>query len=98
MPTVTWANEKLGKLTFWLHVAVRRGIRPSVDDQLGITSRASPDSSGYIFATQTQRFCSSYPLFKRHADVLGLRAKITLARQVGATGNLRQALKIARES
>ncbi len=42
---------------------------PSVDDQLGITPRASPDSSGYIFAAQPQRFCSSCPLFKRHADV-----------------------------
>jgi hypothetical protein len=27
-------------------------IRPSVDDQLGITLMASSDSSGYIFATQ----------------------------------------------
>jgi hypothetical protein len=52
MLTVTWANDKRGKSTFWLQAAVRRGIWPSVDDQLGITPRASSDSSGYIFATQ----------------------------------------------
>jgi hypothetical protein len=52
MLAVTWANDKRGKSVFWLHTAVRRGIWPSVDDQLGITPRASSDSSGYIFATQ----------------------------------------------
>jgi hypothetical protein len=49
---VTWANDEQGKSVFWLHAAVRRGIWPSVDDRLGITPRASPDSSGYILATQ----------------------------------------------
>jgi len=52
MLAVTWANDTRGKSVFWLHTAVRRGIWPSVDDQLGITPRASSDSSGYIFATQ----------------------------------------------
>jgi hypothetical protein len=52
MLTVTWANDALGKSAFWLHAAFRRGIWPSVDDQLGITQRASSDSSGYIFAAQ----------------------------------------------
>jgi hypothetical protein len=37
MPTVTWANDARGKSVFWLHVAVRHGTWPSVDDQLGIT-------------------------------------------------------------
>ena len=41
MLAVTWANDKRGKSVFWLHTAVRRGIWPSVDDQLGITPRAS---------------------------------------------------------
>jgi hypothetical protein len=36
----------------WLHTAIPRGIWPSVDDQLGITPRASSDSSGYIFAAE----------------------------------------------
>ena len=43
MLAVTWANDKRGKSVFWLHTAVRRGIWPSVDDQLGITPRASSD-------------------------------------------------------
>jgi hypothetical protein len=37
---------------FWLHAAVWRGIWPPVDDQLGITPKASSDSSGYIFAAE----------------------------------------------
>ena len=53
MLAVTWANDTRGKSVFWLHAAVRRGIWPSVDDQLGITPRASSDSSGYIFAAET---------------------------------------------
>jgi hypothetical protein len=52
MLAVTWANDARGKSVFWLHAAVRRSIWPSVDDQLGITTRASSDSSGYILATQ----------------------------------------------
>jgi hypothetical protein len=52
MLAVTWANDVRGKSVFWLHAAVRRGIWPSVDDQLGITLRVSSDSSGYIFAPQ----------------------------------------------
>jgi hypothetical protein len=52
MLAVTWANDKRDKSVFWLHAAVRRGIWPSVDDQLGITQMASSDSSGYIFVTQ----------------------------------------------
>jgi hypothetical protein len=52
MLAVTWVNDKQGKSVFWLHAAVRRGIWPSVDDQLGITSWASSDSSGYIFVVQ----------------------------------------------
>jgi hypothetical protein len=39
MLAVTWANDTRGKSVFWLHAAVRRGISPSVDDQLGITPR-----------------------------------------------------------
>ena len=66
---VTWANATRGNSVFWLHAAVRTAIWPSVDDQLGITPRASSDSSGHIFATQKPRFRSSHPLFKRHADV-----------------------------
>ena len=67
MLAVTWANDARGKSVFWLHAAVRLGIRPFVDDQLGITPRASSDSSGYIFAAQHR--VSTAPLFKRHADV-----------------------------
>jgi hypothetical protein len=52
MLAVTWANDARGKSVFWLHAAVPRGIWPSVDDQLSITTRASSDPSGYIFATQ----------------------------------------------
>ena len=52
MLAVTWANDTRGKSVFWLHAAARRGIGPSVDDQLGITTRASSDPSGYIFAAQ----------------------------------------------
>jgi len=52
MLAVTWTNDARSKSMFWLHVAVRRGIWPSVDDQLGITPRASSDSSGYIFAAE----------------------------------------------
>ena len=48
MLALTWADDREGKSAFWLHAAVQRGIRPSVDDQLGTTPRASPDSSGYI--------------------------------------------------
>jgi hypothetical protein len=40
MLAVTWANDMRGKSVSWLHTAVRRGIWPSVDDQLGITPRA----------------------------------------------------------
>jgi hypothetical protein len=47
----------------------RRGIQPSVDDQPGTASRASPDPSDYILTAKMQRFCSSCALFKRHADV-----------------------------
>jgi len=54
MLAVTWANATQGKSVFWLHAAVRTAIWPSVDDQLGITPRASSDSSGYIFATQNR--------------------------------------------
>jgi hypothetical protein len=52
MVAVTWANDARGKSVFWLHPAVRSGAWPSVDDQLGITPRASSDSSGYIFAAE----------------------------------------------
>jgi hypothetical protein len=52
MLTVTRANDVRGKAVFWLHAAVRRGIWPPVDDQLGITPRASSDSSGYIFGAE----------------------------------------------
>src|SRR5271169_4806120 len=41
MLTVTWTNDARDRLVFWLHAAVRHGIWPSVDDQLGITPRAS---------------------------------------------------------
>jgi hypothetical protein len=52
MLAVTWANDTRGESVFWLHAAVGRSIWPSVDAQVGITPRASSDSSGYIFATQ----------------------------------------------
>jgi hypothetical protein len=52
MLAVTWANDARGKSVFWLHTDIRRGIWPSVDDQLAITPRESSDSSGYIFAAQ----------------------------------------------
>jgi len=61
MLAVTWANHTRGKSAFWLHATVRRGIGPSVADRLGIASRASPDSSGYIFVTPTPCFRSSCP-------------------------------------
>jgi hypothetical protein len=67
MLAATWANDARGKSVFWLHAAIRGGIRPSVDDQLGITPRASSDSSGYIFAAQYRvsaahvRFSSDTP-------------------------------------
>lgn len=51
---VTWANDARGRSVFWLHAAVRHGIWPSAEDQLGITPRASSDSSGYIFETQNR--------------------------------------------
>ena len=51
MLAVTWPNDARGRSVFWLHAAVRHGIWPSVDDQLGITPKASSDSSGYIFET-----------------------------------------------
>jgi hypothetical protein len=54
MPTVTWANDARGKSAFWLHVAVRHGTWPSVDDQLGITPGASSDYSGYIFGKYSE--------------------------------------------
>jgi hypothetical protein len=61
MLAVNWANDTRGKSLFWLHAAVRRGIRPSFDDQLGITPRRSPDSSGYIFATQPRVSAAHVP-------------------------------------
>jgi hypothetical protein len=63
MLAVTWANDARGKSAFWLHAAVRRGIWPSVDDQLDITPRTSSDSSGYIFAVE-------YPVSAAHAPFL----------------------------
>jgi hypothetical protein len=63
MLAVTWANDARGKSAFWLHAAVRRGIWPSVDDQLGITPRTSSDSSGYIFAVE-------YPVSAAHVPFL----------------------------
>jgi hypothetical protein len=61
MLAVTWANDARGKSAFWLHAAVRRGIWPSVDDQLGITTGASSDSSGYIFETQNRVSAAHVP-------------------------------------
>jgi hypothetical protein len=52
MLAVTWTNDARGRSALWLHAAVWHGIWPSVDDQLGITPRASSDSSGYISKTQ----------------------------------------------
>ncbi len=46
MLAVTWTNDARGRSVFWLHAAIRHGIWPSVDDQLGITPGASSDSSG----------------------------------------------------
>jgi hypothetical protein len=68
----TWANDKRGMPVFWLHTAVRRGIWPSVDDQLGITPRASSDSSAYIFATQHafQQFMSPFQAARRRKSGL----------------------------
>jgi hypothetical protein len=61
MLAVTWANDARGKSVFWLHVAVRHGTWPSVDDQLGITPRASSDSSGYIFAAENRVSAAHVP-------------------------------------
>ena len=61
MPAVTWANDRRDKSAFWLHAVIRRGIWPSVDDRLGITSRASADSSGYIFAAQRRVSAAHIP-------------------------------------
>jgi hypothetical protein len=61
MLAVTWANDAQGKSVFWLHPAVRRGSWPSVDDRLGITPRASSDSSGYIFAAERRVSAAHIP-------------------------------------
>jgi hypothetical protein len=61
MSVVTWANDARGKSVFWLHVAVRHGTWPSVDDQLGITPGASSDSSGYIFAAENRVSAAHVP-------------------------------------
>ena len=61
MSVVTWANDARGKSVFWLHVAVRHGTWPSVDGQLGITSRASSDSSGYTFAAENRVSAAHVP-------------------------------------
>jgi hypothetical protein len=61
MLAVTWTNDARGRSVFWLHAAVRHGIWPSVDDQLGITPRASSDSSGYIFETQNRVSAAHVP-------------------------------------
>src|SRR6185312_14058126 len=61
MLAVTWTNDARGRLLFWLHAAVRHGIWPSVDDQLGITPRASSDSSGYISKVQNRVFAAQVP-------------------------------------
>ena len=58
---VTWANDARGKSAFWLHVAVRHGTWPPVDDQLGITPMASSDSSGYIFAAENRVSAAHVP-------------------------------------
>jgi hypothetical protein len=61
MLAVTWTNDARGRPVFWLHATVRHGIWPSVDDQLGITPRASSDSSGYIFKTQNRVSAAHVP-------------------------------------
>jgi hypothetical protein len=61
MLAVTWTNDARGRSVFWLHTAVRHGIWPSVDDQLGITPGTSPDSSGYIFKTQNRVSAAHVP-------------------------------------
>jgi hypothetical protein len=62
MLAVTWTNDARGRLVFWLHAAVWHGIWPSVDDQLGITLRASSDSSGYIFETKNRVSAAHVPI------------------------------------
>jgi hypothetical protein len=61
MLTVAWTNDARGRSAFWLHAPVRHGIWPSVDDQLGITPRASSDSSGYIFAAENRVSAAHVP-------------------------------------
>jgi hypothetical protein len=61
MLVVTWTNDARGRSVFWLHATIRHGIWPSVDDELGITPRASSDSSGYIFETQNRVSAAHIP-------------------------------------
>jgi hypothetical protein len=61
MLAVTWTNDARGRSAFWLHAAVRHGIWPSVDDQLGIMPRASSDSSGYISKAQNRVSAAQVP-------------------------------------
>jgi hypothetical protein len=61
MLAVTWTNDARGRSAFWLHAALRHGIWPSVDDQLGITPRASSDSSGYISKAQNRVSAAQVP-------------------------------------
>jgi transcriptional regulator with XRE-family HTH domain len=61
MLAVTWTNDARGRSAFWLHAAVRHGIWPSVDDQLGIMPRASSDSSGYIPKAQNRVSAAQVP-------------------------------------
>src|SRR5262245_56887723 len=84
MLAVTWANDTCGKSAFWLHADIRRGIRPSVDDQLGITPRASPDSSGYIFAPQRRVSAAHTPFQATRRRNLGLEVPEHLAQDVGS--------------
>jgi hypothetical protein len=69
MLAVTWTNDAQGRSVFWLRAAVRHGIWPSVDDQLGITPKGIVRFFWLHFRDQKPRFRSSCPLFKRHADV-----------------------------
>jgi transcriptional regulator with XRE-family HTH domain len=61
MLAVTWTNDARGRSAFWLHAALRHGIWPSVDDQLGTTPRASSDSSGYISKAQNRVSAAQVP-------------------------------------
>jgi hypothetical protein len=44
MSTVTWANAKQGKSASWHMRLPGATIRPSVDDQLGLTPRQGPEA------------------------------------------------------